>query len=144
MPAAFQHQRQVEFRDTDAAGIVHFSVFFVWMEQAEHAALRSLGLSVMPRATELSGDQVPITWPRVAANCDYLRPVRFEDHVVATVAVEKLGTKSVVYRIQFESNDQTVAVGKLTTACCQLGADGQLRSVPIPAFIAGQLRQLAV
>ncbi|WP_231612238.1 acyl-CoA thioesterase [Novipirellula galeiformis] len=41
-------QRRVEFRDTDAAGIVHFSAFFPLMESAEHEMLRSLGISVMP------------------------------------------------------------------------------------------------
>jgi 4-hydroxybenzoyl-CoA thioesterase/acyl-CoA thioester hydrolase len=30
--AAFITRRRVEFRDTDAAGIVHFSAFFFWME----------------------------------------------------------------------------------------------------------------
>ena len=47
MPQSFRTSRRVEFRDTDAAGIVHFSVFFTWMEAAEHELLRSLGLSVV-------------------------------------------------------------------------------------------------
>ena len=42
----FTHQRQVEFAETDMAGIVHFANFFRWMESAEHAFLRSLGHSV--------------------------------------------------------------------------------------------------
>ena len=33
-------QRRVEFSETDAAGIVHFSNFFRYMEGAEHAFLR--------------------------------------------------------------------------------------------------------
>ncbi|MCG8653286.1 MAG: hypothetical protein MI861_25835, partial [Pirellulales bacterium] len=39
----FSTKRRVEFRDTDAAGIVHFSAFFPMMEAAEHEMLRSLG-----------------------------------------------------------------------------------------------------
>lgn len=39
-------RRRVEFVETDAAGIVHFSSFFVYMEQAEHELLRHLGLNV--------------------------------------------------------------------------------------------------
>ena len=38
--------RRVEFADTDAAGIAHFSAFFAWMEETEHEFLRSRGLSV--------------------------------------------------------------------------------------------------
>ena len=40
-------RRRVEFRDTDAAGIVHFSAFFVWMESAEHELLRAAGVPVV-------------------------------------------------------------------------------------------------
>ena len=49
MGKVFKTRRRVEFRDTDMAGIVHFSVFFAYMEQAEHELLRSLGLGVGPK-----------------------------------------------------------------------------------------------
>jgi 4-hydroxybenzoyl-CoA thioesterase/acyl-CoA thioester hydrolase len=35
MTPSFITTRRVEFRDTDAAGIMHFSVFFTAMESAE-------------------------------------------------------------------------------------------------------------
>lgn len=38
--------------------MVHFSVFFVYMEQAEHEMLRHLGLSVM-----LADEGGPISFP---------------------------------------------------------------------------------
>ena len=47
MGQVFKTQRRVEFRDTDTAGIVHFSNFFAYMEQAEHALLRSIDLGVI-------------------------------------------------------------------------------------------------
>ena len=47
MPYEFQLSRRVEFSDTDMAGIMHFSNFFRFMEAAETAFLRSLGLSVV-------------------------------------------------------------------------------------------------
>jgi hypothetical protein len=40
-------QRRIEFCETDAAGIAHFSPMFPCMEQAEHALFRSLGTSVL-------------------------------------------------------------------------------------------------
>ena len=73
-PLRFQTQRRVEFRDTDAAGIMHFSAFFVYMEQAEHELLRSLGLSVVAH-----DDEGEISWPRISATCDFRNPARFED-----------------------------------------------------------------
>ncbi|MEX0714760.1 MAG: acyl-CoA thioesterase, partial [Pirellulales bacterium] len=74
MTCAFRATRRVEFRDTDAAGIAHFSCFFHYMEEVEHAFLRQLGLSVV-----MSDDQGTMSWPRVAATCQYQGAVRFED-----------------------------------------------------------------
>lgn len=92
----FQKLERVEFRDTDAAGIAHFSVFFNWMEQSEHAFLRCLGWSVVePR----EGHKV--SWPRVSARCDYWRPVRFEEVFGVQVEVARIGRTSCTYRFRF-------------------------------------------
>ena len=46
--SAFSFERRVEFCETDSAGIAHFSSLAIYMEQAEHALFRSLGLTVFP------------------------------------------------------------------------------------------------
>ena len=47
--------RQVEFSDTDMAGIMHFSNFFRFMEAAEHSFFRSLGFSIHTTQPERVG-----------------------------------------------------------------------------------------
>ena len=42
MACEYRHLRMVEFADTDMAGIVHFSRYFRYVEEAEHAFLRSV------------------------------------------------------------------------------------------------------
>jgi acyl-CoA thioester hydrolase len=37
---------RVEFFETDLAGIVHFANYYRFMEQAEHAFFRALGLKI--------------------------------------------------------------------------------------------------
>ena len=138
MPSPFITQRRVEFRDTDAAGIAHFSVFFAWMEQAEHEALRQLGMSVVQRDGERT-----LSWPRVAASCDFLSPVRFEDELRIEVRVEELGDKSVTYAFDFSCQGRPVASGRITAVCCLLDDHGGLSSVAIPPRIADRLRQLS-
>ena len=49
--SSFSATRRVEFRDTDAAGIMHFASFFPLMESVEHEFLRHLGLSVLGSMT---------------------------------------------------------------------------------------------
>ena len=49
MPYEFKTIRRVEFSETDMAGIMHYSNYFRFMETAEHAFFRSLGLSIFTR-----------------------------------------------------------------------------------------------
>ncbi len=136
MSAPFVTRRRVEFRDTDAAGIAHFSVFFNYMEEAEHELLRGLGSSVM-----LRDEAGTVSWPRVAVACDYLGAVRFEDELDIEVRVERLGEKSVTYAFRFQHDGRDVAVGKITAVYCRVGHEG-LQSLPIPPSLREQLSAL--
>ncbi|HQU42902.1 MAG TPA: thioesterase family protein [Pirellulales bacterium] len=130
----YHSQRRVEFRDTDAAGIAHFTAFFNYMEEVEHEFLRSVGLSVLAR----DGEGV-LSWPRVSAQCDYQGAVRFEDLLDIELAVDRVGEKSVTYRFVFHHDGRQVAEGRLTAVCCRMN-EAAPRSVPIPAEIAAKLR----
>ena len=134
MHTEYHTKRKIEFADTDMAGIVHFTRFFVFMESAEHEFLRSLGTSV---ATEWEGDK--IGWPRLAASCEYLSPLRFEDEVDIRLWVSKKGTKSLTYQFQFTRQGEAIARGQLTTVCCITNPGEKLRAIPIPDFIADQI-----
>ena len=92
MPQSFKTQRRVEFRDTDMAGIVHFSVFFAYMEEAEHQLLRQLGIGVV-----CDVDGTTVSFPRVAAACNYRRAIKFEDIIDIEITIKRIGTKSITY-----------------------------------------------
>ncbi len=134
MHTEYRTKRKIEFKDTDMAGIVHFSRFFVFMETAEHEFLRSLGTSV---ATEWNGNK--IGWPRLAASCEYHSPLRFEDEVDIHLWVSNKGTKSLTYRFLFTLEGKDIARGQLTTVCCIINPGEALRAIPIPEFIASQI-----
>ncbi|MCA9185038.1 MAG: thioesterase family protein [Pirellulaceae bacterium] len=133
MGQQYHTTRRVEFRDTDAAGIVHFSVYFTFMEQVEHEFLRGLDLSVMH---EFEG-QI-ISWPRVAASCDYRRPIRYGDVVDVLLDIERMGDKSVTYRFHFRHHDHPVADGKMTAVCCRMEGS-KPKSIAIPSAIVEKL-----
>ena len=138
MPHPFRTRRRVEFRDTDAAGIVHFSVFFNYMEEVEHEFLRTVGLSVVMKEGDLS-----IAWPRVAARCDYQNAVRFEDEVDIEMSVSRLGEKSVTYEFNFSHQGRPVAVGQMTAVCCEMGSERGLKSMAIPDWMVAKLKSVA-
>jgi acyl-CoA thioester hydrolase len=130
-------RRRVEFRDTDAAGIVHFSAFFFWMESAEHELLRTAGVAVVDRAA----DRVDASWPRVAASCDYLSAARFGDELEIAVTVEAIGHSSVTYGFGFSHAGQAVARGRVVAVRCLMHPGRKPESVPIPEEIIARLAQ---
>ncbi len=133
---SFTATRRVEFRDTDAAGIMHFASFFPLMESVEHEFLRFLGLSVMTQ-----DETGPISWPRVNAQCDFKGAVRFEDVLTISLSISRLGAKSVTYQFNIRHDDRPVATGNITAVCCRLPVIGDtLRSIPIPVAVAEKMR----
>jgi 4-hydroxybenzoyl-CoA thioesterase/acyl-CoA thioester hydrolase len=136
--APFHTSRLVEFADTDMAGIMHFSSYFRYMEAAEHELLRSLGFSVY---SEIDGDVV--SFPRVAASCEFHSPARCEDVLDIDVTVERVGTKSVTYGFAFSQQGRDVATGQMTSVCCRVPHGQPPVSIPIPDLVADKLRKLA-
>ena len=136
---SFRTTRRVEFCDTDAAGIVHFARFFIYMETAEHEMLRSVGLSVM----QPEGDH-HISWPRVSVSCDFQRPAKFDDVLTIEVAVASIGEKSVSYTFRFLRDDQLLATGKTTAVCCRIVHGQPPKSLVIPEEIRQKLSTLQV
>ena len=130
----FRTSRIVEFGETDMAGIVHFSNFFRYMESAECAFLRSLGLGV-----KLDWEGQVLGFPRVHASCDYLSPARFEDVLDVEVIPLRIGTKSITYGFNFAARGSPIAKGKVTSVCCRVLGEHQWQPVPIPASYRARL-----
>ena len=135
----FKTSRRVEFRDTDTAGIVHFSNFFAYMEQTEHQFLRSIG---QPLFSEVDGKRC--SWPRVATNCNYRSAILFEQMIDIELTVSKLGTKSITYAFQITREGTAVADGSITAVFCELEHGKKPKSIEIPAeFVAAVKPYLA-
>lgn len=130
----FRATRRIEFCDTDMAGMVHFANFFRFMEFAEQEFLRARGLSV---ASNEGGRR--IGFPRRAAQCDYLKPVKFEDVIEIEVVIDRIGLKSITYSFRFYRGSDEVAKGHITTVCCQPRAGGGIEAIDIPDDIRAKL-----
>ncbi|HIM56475.1 MAG TPA: acyl-CoA thioesterase [Candidatus Latescibacteria bacterium] len=136
MAYEFHTRRCIEFEDTDAAGIVHFARFHVFMEQAEHQFLRSLGASVH---MEVDGEL--ISWPRLASSCEFFHPVRFEDQLDVYLSVRRKGNKAITYECEFLVSDEEVAKGEITSVCCVCAPGERMRAIPIPSLIGDKIEQ---
>ena len=120
----------MQFYELDSAGIVHFSTYFRYMEEAEHALWRAAGLSIAPRHAEVG-------FPRVAASFEYRRPLRFEDEVDVHIRIVALRTRSIHYACAIRLDGAEAASGAMSVVCVRSGVE-PLEAVAIPADIAGR------
>ena len=92
MASEYRLRRRVQFYETDAAGIVHFSWFFRYMEEAEHALWREAGLSIHAPGGEIG-------FPRVSTSFDFHRALRFEQEFDVHIRVTAITRKSIQYTL---------------------------------------------
>ena len=128
MLSEYRLKRRVQFAETDLAGFVHFTQFFRYMEEAEHALWREAGLSIVP-------PDAGIGFPRLATSFEYYRPLRFEDEFEVLIRIVELAEKTVRYECLVTMGDERIAAGTLTMACVSKPPDGPMRMIPIPVDI---------
>ena len=141
MAYEFKATRRVEFADTDMAGIMHYSNFFRFMETVEHAFFRSLGFSIAP--SQFPSAPAKVGWPRVHAECDFHKPLHFEDEVEIHMLITEKRSKSLSYLFKFRKMNGPhpieVGRGKLTVVCVTRDGHGKMTSATIPAKIADKI-----
>ena len=137
MAYQFKIRRLVEFSETDMAGIVHHAVYFRYMESAEHAFFRSLGMTVAPPKNSSS-----VGWPRVHTEADFSAPLRFEDEVEIHLLVAEKKSKALTYAFRLRKlnapEPYEVARGKITVVCIKM-VNGKMKAANIPKAIAAKI-----
>jgi acyl-CoA thioester hydrolase len=104
--ARIRIRRRVEWMDTDAAGIYHWSTVIRFAEAAEMELHTALGIAAITFGAT----------PRVKAGFDFRRPLRFNDRATIDLSVQDVGRSSVRYRIALSDDGaRSVAEGELTT-----------------------------
>jgi acyl-CoA thioesterase FadM len=105
-PATIVLRRRIEWIDTDAAGIYHYTTAFRLAEAAEAAMHTALGIA----------DRTFGLTPRLAVQVEFRRALRFNDEVEVTLAVAALGRSSVRYALTVAGAAGVAVEGELT-AC---------------------------
>ena len=95
--------RRIEWMDTDAAGIYHYSTLLRLAEAAEAELHTTCGVAHIT----FGGT------PRAHIEFDFKRPVKFNDEVITEIAVAALGRTSIIYELTFTHEAELVATGKI-------------------------------
>lgn len=133
VPGSFHYRRRVEFADTDMAGIVHFSMFFRYMEEAEHALWRAAGMTIASVGEETG-------WPRVAASFDFKAPLRFEEECDVAVRIAGTGRRTLEYAFTITRDGRTIGTGTITTACVSKRPGEPMKAIDLPMEVVDRLR----
>jgi len=133
MSKLFESSRIVEFSETDAAGIAHFSNYFRWMEAAEHIFFRDkLSFPIFDRIDK-SG------FPRAKVHCEFFKPLYCGDEVFIHLQVTKIRKSSIKYHFSFFRNNvgekDLCAEGDMITVYASENDDGEIVSVELPAVL---------
>jgi acyl-CoA thioester hydrolase len=125
-PARVVIRRRIEWMDTDAAGIYHWTTVFRLAEAAEAAMHTALGIP-----NETFG-----ACPRVSVSATFSRSLRFNDPVEVELAVESIGRSSLSNRLAIDSEGARAAEGSLTVVFLDRSTG---RAAPWPPAIRERL-----
>ena len=122
-------RRRVNFYEVDQAAIVHFSNFYRYMEEAEHAFWRAAGVALT--------DAGALGFPRVAAAFEFHAPLRFNDEFDAELLIAAIGRSSLRYTCRITREGTAIATGTMTIVCVDVGPP--MRAVLLPAAIVDRI-----
>jgi YbgC/YbaW family acyl-CoA thioester hydrolase len=126
-------KRRVQFHETDAAGLVHFTAFFRYLEEAEHELWRATGISIHPPGTEVG-------FPRLSTSFEFHQPMRFEDEFEVCIRVVEMKSRTLRYACTVSRGRQLIATGSLTIVCVSKRPGRPMKAIPIPPDIASRFR----
>ncbi len=134
--APFTADYRANFSDTDAAGIVHFSTIFFWVEATEEALFRHLKLPFLrTEGAKLTG------FPRVRVECDFLSPTYREDVVTVALTPAEIGDKKLVWAFHASVGGRAVAKGALTTVYAWREGQGPMSAALVPLEVKAALQR---
>ena len=107
----FSTNIDVRFSDIDALGHVNNAVFFTYFEEGrKHFSKKVFSVS----------DISDFKFIMAHIRCDFLRPIRFNDHVILQMWVKDIGTKSFSFEyriVDFSDETRVFAAGESTQVC---------------------------
>ncbi len=121
----------MQFYETDLAGIVHFSWFFRYMEEAEHALWRAAGLTIATAGEEVG-------FPRLEASCQFVAPLRFEDEFEVWIRVAAINRRTMRYACVMTRGETKIATGSTTMACVSKRPGEPMKAMDLPPEVVAR------
>ena len=122
---------RVNWVDTDASGLIHYTSALRYFEVAEHALLRKLF------GPEGGPTERGFLMPRVHVEADYKAPLRYPEPFECEARVADVGRSALTFAYEARRNDGVVClVGRIVAVA--VGANG--KPTPFPDAFRETLR----
>ena len=126
----FSTNIEVRFRDLDAIGHVNNAVFFTYFEEGRKHFSKNV--------FEVS-DVSEFNFIMAHIQCDFIKPIQFNDRVILQMWVKDIGTKSFSFEyrlVDFSDEAMVYATGKSIQVCYDYQKN---RSIEVPAKMRERL-----
>jgi len=135
--AKYTTSRTTQFAEGDSSGIIHFSNFAVYIEEAEHQILDFLGYAVEVK------DSYSLHWPRLQFSATYTEPLFPFEEIEIELTPKTIGKTSIIWEWEIlrKSDEKQVANGEMKVVCCRK-VKGVLSSVPLAQELKDKLNDL--
>ena len=133
--ARFETSRRLRWAETEWGGQVHFANYIRLMEETEYAFLRSRGLCVV-----LHDERGTIGFPRLRAQCEVIRPARFDERLWISLELMQADFKTIEYRFEIvDEQAALVALGHFRAACCRFPENAPPYAILTPEHVLDSL-----
>ena len=78
----YDHPIKIYYKDVDQMGIVYYSRYYEYFEEARTELLGSIGLDV------IEVEKTGITLPVISSHCDYKRGAKFEQNILVKALIK--------------------------------------------------------
>ena len=126
----FSTNIEVRFRDLDAIGHVNNAVFFTYFEE---------GRKYFSKKVFEVSDISDFNFIMAYIQCDFIKPIQFNDHVILQMWVKNIGAKSFSFEyrvVDFSDEAMVYATGKSIQVCYDYEKNS---SIEVPAKMRKRL-----
>lgn len=123
----YDHPIKVYYKDIDQMGIVYYSRYFEYFEEARTEMLSSIGLDYSN--VEENGAMLPV----IEAHCEYKKGATFSQDIIVKTYIRELPKVKIKfeYTICLADSDEILLTGYTVHACTNLEG----KPVKIPKYI---------
>ena len=103
----YDHHLKVYYKDVDKMGIVYYSRYFEYFEEARTELLDSIGLDVT--SIEKEGLELPV----IESHCEYLKGAMFEQKLIVKASIKDIprAKLKISYNVFQNQSKEVLATG---------------------------------